>query len=160
MGNIALRVTKKLSKKGNRASHATKPTEAKCYLHMLPPELRRCIFIQAAEDSFEVSASNRHIYLPHSYYDLGKLLDASVEETDGYINGLTRLETALLRDHKDLYFECLDARLSLSTLFLSPNHHLCPQKSVLYALVYPIFGKDIPYCLVESVRNVVYEDPM
>lgn len=126
---------------------------------MLPPELCRCIFIQATKDSFEVSGPNSHIHYPHSNYDLGKLLDASVEEVDGHFKGLTRLETALLRDHKDLYFECLDARLSLSTLFLPPIQNLCPQNSVMHTLVYPIFGKDIPYYLIESVRDVVYETP-
>jgi len=132
---------------------------AKCCLHKLPPELRWLVFIQAAEHTIYGDGVSRRISYPSENYDLGKLLDASAEEIEGHIKGLTALETALLRRHKDLYFECLHARLSVSALRLFPIHDQCPQSSSTYTIDYPIFGRDIPLCLLKNVRDVVYEPP-
>jgi hypothetical protein len=139
------------------------PAEAKCYLHMLAPELRRLVFNYASRDAFfnDDHPTPVVIHYPNTVYNLNRLLDPSLKPTDNDVEwGLTKLEAVLLQSHNDLYLECLHVRLSLTTLTLDSYKGMCPWIHTWSTRLFPIFGTDLPISLIQSVKEVHYDSPV
>lgn len=138
------------------------PPGAKCYLRILPPELRRFIFNHTATDAFNDNKSpiRACIYYNDELCSLKRLLDRSLKATVHDVKwGLTKLEAVLFHSDKDLYPECLHVRLAHSTLCLDSGKEICPRKRTISHRFYPIFGIDLPVSIVQGVKSVYYVKP-
>jgi hypothetical protein len=132
----------------------TKTAPSKCILHGLPPEIREMVFIQAAFVFFEVR--------PHCRWLLQKpgvpgwkvlLLMGNLGQLEIHLeNDVPELERALFGE-KSLYAQCVEARLSVSTLMLYPSAFRIEGEG---EVTYPLFGREIPLRVLESIRLIRY----
>jgi len=137
-------------------SSAVPPT---CILYKLPPEIREMVFTQAAYHFFEEKPKFQQLrcHPDYGFVRWARLLetDAQPTEEDLNDNSIPELERALLGD-KNLYLECVKARLSLSTLKLWPSTPKSYETRDEGNVRYPIFGKDISFQLLNSIQCFTY----
>jgi len=61
------------------------------------------------------------------------------------------LERALL-NHKQLYYECIQARLSVSVLVIKAG-----EEDEETGLIHPVFGQEMPLYLLDYFRHIRYQ---
>jgi hypothetical protein len=131
-----------------------------CILYKLPPEIREMVFIQAAFHFFEEQPKYRELRYHPDYESSNwmRLLEADARPTKGDLkdNRIPDFERALFGD-KLLYIECLEARLSISTLLLFPSAPKSYKTRDEGVVTYPVFGQDIPFRLLDSIRYIRYQ---
>ena len=127
-----------------------------CTLYKLPPELREMVFIQAAFHFFEEQPKLQELaFYPNCEgVSWTRLLqpDAWPTKNEMTDSRIPELERALFGE-KALYIECVEARLSLSILRLSRYYKT---RDGQCEVIYPKFGRDIPFRVLDSIRHVKY----
>jgi len=128
---------------------SAEPASGGCTLYRLPPEIREMIFIQAAFLFFEERPANRWLMFSPGMatpgWDVLQLMgERAISSDDSFC---AKLERALFGETK-LYNECVEARLSISTLVMF--------HSDLNSSHYPIFGREVPTRALKSIRHIKY----
>jgi hypothetical protein len=130
----------------------TKNSECVFYKYKVPYEIRRLIFIQAAYNFFNEKdpwvMNLQELEYPPPRIDWTKQLEADARPADD--KSLPNLERALLHD-KVLYFECMQARLSVSVLAIDAIIVKRPA-----GVSHPAFGKNIPLHLLDHFSHIRY----
>jgi hypothetical protein len=139
---------------------STKAPPSKCILYKLPPEIRQLIFIQASFNFFEERPENQWLsFKPGqsepSWVVLQLMRSANLPRSQSvYDQYWSEFERGLFAE-RELYAECVDARLSISILVLRPSASKAGLE-VDGEVTYPIFGREIPQRVLKSIRCIKY----